>query len=78
MQIEKAVISDRLSDSPCALVASQYGWSGNMERLVRAQAYAKKSDPTQQFYMNQKKTLEVNPRHPLIKELLRRVEVGVT
>ncbi|XP_014668741.1 PREDICTED: endoplasmin-like [Priapulus caudatus] len=73
-KIEKAVISERLSDSPCALVASQYGWSGNMERLVRSQAYAKRDDPTQQFYLNQKKTLEVNPRHPVIKELLRRVE----
>jgi heat shock protein beta len=38
--IDKAVVSNRLSDSPCALVASQYGWSGNMERIMRAQAYA--------------------------------------
>lgn len=38
-QIEKAVLSQRLTNSPCALVASQYGWSGNMERIMKAQAY---------------------------------------
>lgn len=38
-QIEKAVLSQRLTSSPCALVASQYGWSGNMERIMKAQAY---------------------------------------
>lgn len=48
VQIEKATISERLSTSPCALVASQYGWSGNMERIMRAQAYAKQQDPSQQ------------------------------
>lgn len=38
-QIEKAILSQRLTKSPCALVASQYGWSGNMERIMKAQAY---------------------------------------
>jgi hypothetical protein len=47
LQIEKATVSERLADSPCALVASQYGWSGNMERIQRAQAYAKANDPNQ-------------------------------
>ncbi|KAJ8301147.1 hypothetical protein KUTeg_020134 [Tegillarca granosa] len=73
-KIEKAVVSERLTKSPCALVASQYGWSGNMERIMKAQAYAKAKDVTQEFYATQKKTLEVNPRHPLIKELKTRVE----
>lgn len=72
-QIEKAVVSQRLTKSPSALVASSYGWSGNMERIMKSQAYAKASDPTQEFYANQKKTFEINPRHPVIKELLRRV-----
>lgn len=48
LQIEKATISERLSTSPCALVAGQYGWSGNMERIMRAQAYAKAKDPSQE------------------------------
>lgn len=72
-QIEKATVSQRLHRSPCALVASSYGWSGNMERLMRSQAYAKANDPMQDFYAGQKKTLEVNPRHPLVRELLERV-----
>ncbi|CAH3157457.1 unnamed protein product, partial [Porites evermanni] len=72
--IEKAAVSERLHDSPCALVASSYGWSGNMERIMRSQAYAKRDDPSNEYYANQKKTLEVNPKHPLVKELLKRVE----
>uniref|UniRef100_W6NTE3 ATP-binding region and Heat shock protein Hsp90 domain containing protein n=1 Tax=Haemonchus contortus TaxID=6289 RepID=W6NTE3_HAECO len=71
--IEKAVVSQRLVKSPSALVASTYGWSGNMERIMKSQAYAKAKDPSQDFYANQKKTFEINPRHPVVKELLRRV-----
>ncbi|VDP44032.1 unnamed protein product [Heligmosomoides polygyrus] len=71
--IEKAVVSQRLVQSPSALVASSYGWSGNMERIMKSQAYAKAKDPSQDFYASQKKTFEINPRHPVIKELLRRV-----
>ncbi|XP_063783856.1 endoplasmin [Pseudophryne corroboree] len=73
-QIEKAVLSQRLTQSPCALVASQYGWSGNMERIMKAQAYQTGKDISTSYYSSQKKTLEVNPRHPLIKDLLRRVK----
>ncbi|KIH66348.1 Hsp90 protein [Ancylostoma duodenale] len=72
-KIEKAVVSQRLVKSPSALVASSYGWSGNMERIMKSQAYAKAKDPTQEFYASQKKTFEINPRHPVVKELLRRV-----
>ncbi|XP_066248112.1 endoplasmin [Euwallacea similis] len=71
--ISKATISERLSDSPCALVASMFGWTGNMERLAVSNAHQKADDPQRSYYLNQKKTLEVNPRHPLIKELLKRV-----
>lgn len=73
-KIEKAVLSERLTESPCALVASSYGWSGNMERIMRAQAYQKAEDPNTAFYAKQKRTLEINPRHPLIRELKERVE----
>jgi len=73
-KIEKAVVSQRLSSTPCALVASQYGWSGNMERIMKAQAYKKSEDSMNSFYATQKKTLEINPRHPLIKELNHRVQ----
>uniref|UniRef100_A0A1I8IB98 HATPase_c domain-containing protein n=1 Tax=Macrostomum lignano TaxID=282301 RepID=A0A1I8IB98_9PLAT len=71
-KIEKAQISDRLASSPCALVASQYGWDAAMDRVMRAQAYQKAQDPSQVHFSSQKKILEINPRHPLIKELKRR------
>lgn len=73
--INKAQVSERLTDSPCALVASMFGWTGNMERLAISNAHQKSDDPQKSYYLNQKKTLEINPRHPLIRELLRRVEV---
>lgn len=73
-QIAKAEISDRLTESPCALVASKFGWSANMENIIRSQTHTKSSDVQRDYYLNQKKTLEVNPRHPLVKELLRRIE----
>ncbi|XP_015116337.1 endoplasmin [Diachasma alloeum] len=73
--INKVLISERLTESPCALVASMFGWTGNMERLAISNAHQKADDPQKTYYLNQKKTLEINPRHPLIKELLRRVEV---
>jgi heat shock protein beta len=74
-KISDAKISDRLVQTPMALIASQYGYDGNMERIARAQAYQKSGgDSTMNYYLNQKKTLEINPRHPLIKDLLRRVE----
>ncbi|CAM9105118.1 unnamed protein product, partial [Lampetra planeri] len=72
-KIEKAVLSQRLTNSPCALVASQYGWSGNMERIMKAQAYQTGKDISTNYYASQKKTLEINPKHPLIKQILQRV-----
>jgi len=72
-KIEKAVITERLTETPCALVASQYGWSGNFERLQSSQRYQNQKNT---FYANQKKTLEINPRHPLIKTLLAKVEAS--
>ncbi|XP_068614361.1 endoplasmin-like [Brachionichthys hirsutus] len=73
-KIEKAILSQRLTDSPCALVASQYGWSGNMERIMKAQAYQTGKDISTSYYASQKKTLEINPKHPLIKQMLKRVQ----
>ncbi|MCI4388822.1 hypothetical protein PGIGA_G00090400 [Pangasianodon gigas] len=75
-KIEKAVLSQRLTSSPCALVASQYGWSGNMERIMKAQAYQTGKDISTNYYATQKKTLEINPKHPLIKEMLKRVSTN--
>ncbi|CAL1277387.1 unnamed protein product [Larinioides sclopetarius] len=73
-KVSKALVSQRLHSSPCALVASQFGWTGNMERLARSNAHSKIQDTTREYYLSQKKTLEINPRHPLMKELLRRIQ----
>merc|ERR1712002_17027 len=72
--ILKAEISDRLSDTPCALITSKFGWTANMQKIIQSQTHSKTQDMQRDYYLNQKKTLEINPRHPLIKELLRRVE----
>jgi len=74
-KVENIKVSTRLVKTPMALVANQYGYSGNMERITRAQAYQKSGgDSASQYYFSQKKILEINPGHPLVKELLRRVE----
>jgi len=72
--ILKAEISDQLESSPCALITSRFGWTANMQRIITSQTHAKTQDMQRDYYLNQKKALEINPRHPLIKELLRRVE----
>lgn len=51
-----------------------FGWTGNMERLAISNAHQKADDTQRSYYLNQKKVLEINPRHPLMKELLNRVE----
>lgn len=51
-----------------------FGWTGNMERLALSNAHQKADDPQREFYLKQRKSLEINPRHPLIKDLLRRVQ----
>lgn len=73
-QISKAVLSERLVDTPCALVAGMFGWTGNMERLALSNAHQKSDDPQREHYMKQRKTLEVNHKHPLVRELLKRVK----
>jgi len=69
-KINKVAISNRITDSPAVIVTSQWGYSANMARIMKAQALA---DPTKQKGMESQKTMEINPAHPLIKELNRRL-----
>jgi heat shock protein beta len=73
-KILEASITERLDKTPAALVASSYGWSGNMQRIMEAQAYKTRADSSQDFYAKQKKKMEINPRHPLIKQLNERIK----
>merc|ERR1712141_607314 len=72
--ILRAEVSERLDASPCALITSRFGWTANMQRIIGSQTHSKTHDMQKDYYLNQKKAFEINPRHPLIKELLRRVE----
>merc|ERR1719154_858450 len=70
-KIEKVVVSNRLVASPCCIVTSQYGWTANMERIMKAQALR---DTSTMGYMAAKKHLEINPDHSIVENLRQRVE----
>jgi len=70
-KVEKVVVSSRLVSSPCCIVTSQYGWTANMERIMKAQALR---DTSTMGYMAAKKHLEINPDHSILENLRQRAE----
>merc|ERR1712018_994965 len=70
-KVEKVVVSNRLVNSPCCIVTSQYGWTANMERIMKAQALR---DTSTMGYMAAKKQLEINPNHSIVESLRAKAE----
>jgi len=70
-KVEKVTVSNRLVQSPCCIVTSQYGWSANMERIMKAQALR---DTSTMGYMAAKKHLEINPDHSIMEQLRQKAD----
>jgi len=72
-RVSKVTVSNRVASSPMVIVTGQYGWSSNMERIMSGQTFANAKEAQ---HLKSKKTLEINPLHPIIRTLQERVVAG--
>ena len=73
--VNKVVLSNRIVDSPCVLVTGEYGWSANMERIMKAQALR---DNQMGMHMKGQKTMEINYQHAIIQNMLKKIQADET
>jgi molecular chaperone HtpG len=71
--VEKVVVSNKLDDSPCILSTSEYGWSSNMQRIMKAQTFGK---PEMSFMMG-KKILEINPNNKIVQKIKQKLDADM-
>ena len=73
-KVEKVQISKHLVNSPVVVLSADYGWTAQMEKVMKSQAFA---DQSKFEFMKSKRMFEINPRHPLIIELNNRIKENV-
>ena len=69
-EVEKVIVSNKLSDSPCILSTSEFGWTANMQRILKAQTFNK----PEMNYMMGRKVLEINPNNKIIQKIKFRLD----
>jgi len=69
-EVEKVIVSNKLADSPCILSTSDFGWTANMQRILKAQTFNK----PEMNYMMGRKILEINPNSKIIQKIKNKLD----